>query len=290
MIDYLMRSLMFVPAHKEKLLGKAIQSEADVLLLDLEDSVQPSGNKAIARKNIKDLASKGKLQSRKVFPRVNDRESGHLLKDVYELSVPGIDGFMYPKAKSGQDIYFISKLLETIEYEKGLPVGTFKLIPLIETASAVLHAEEIANASERVIAIAYGCEDYIADLEGIHDEDDLSLYVPRSLIAMAARSAGKIPIDTVHVDVHDMEDLEENLKLAKKLGYEGMLVLNPKEISLVHEYFTPSEEEVKNARKILELAEDAEKEGSGVVIKDGEFVGPPMIRKAKKVLAKVKKR
>lgn len=275
MIDYLMRSLMFVPAHKEKLLGKALKSTADVLLLDLEDSVQPTENKAIARKNIKELANTGKLQSRNIFPRVNDRESGQLLKDVYELSIPGISGFMYPKAKNGQDIYFISKLLETIEYEKGISVGTFKLIPLIETASAVLHAEEIANASDRVVAIAYGCEDFIADLEGIHDEGDLSLYVPRSLIAMAARSTGKIPIDTVHVDVHDLEDLEENLQLAKKLGYEGMLVLNPKEIPLVHQYFTPSEEEVQNAKKILQLAENAEKEGSGVVIKDGEFVGPP---------------
>ncbi len=132
MSDYLLRSLMFVPGHNEKLLQSAIKSEADVLLLDIEDSVQPSLNKQIAREKIKQYAKQGKLNNHLVFPRVNDRESGHLLKDVHELTIPGIEGFMYPKSKTGQDVYFFDKLLETIEYEKGIEKGKFKIIPLIE--------------------------------------------------------------------------------------------------------------------------------------------------------------
>ena len=286
MSDILMRSLMFVPAHNDRLLLSASKSEADVLLLDIEDSVQPFSNKQIARDNIKVWVSEGKFNNHKVFPRVNDRESGELLKDIYQLTIEGIHGFMYPKAKKGEDIYFIDKLLETIEYEKKIEVGTFKLIPLIETAAAVLNAQDICKASQRVIGIAYGCEDFIADLEGVHDQDHKSLYTPRALIAMAARANNVIPIDTVHINVHDLEDLEQNLILARNLGFEGMLVLNPKELPLVHQYFSPDEIEVIEAREMLRLSEEAEKSGKGVVIMNGKFVGPPMVIAARKVLAR----
>jgi citrate lyase subunit beta/citryl-CoA lyase len=284
--EFLMRSLMFVPGHNERLMTSAARSEADVLLLDIEDSVQPSVNKQIARNSIKEWVSQGKFRNHKVFPRVNDRESGHLLQDVYQLTIEGIDGFMYPKSKKGEDVYFFAKLLETIEYEKGIPVGTFKIIPLIETAAAVLNAQEICQASDRVVGIAYGCEDFISDLEGIHDTEHQSLFTPRAIIAMAARANGVIPIDTVHINVHDLEDLEVNLKVAKNLGFEGMLVLNPKEIDLVHRYFSPTEEEVNSADEMLRLSMEAEKEGKGVALMNGKFIGPPMVIAAKKTLKK----
>ncbi|MBF8964216.1 CoA ester lyase [Pontibacter sp. FD36] len=288
MSEFLMRSLMFVPGHNEKLLISAAKSEADVLLFDIEDSVQPVINKQVARDTIQKYIQDGIFDKRIVYPRVNDRESGELLRDIYQLTIPGINGFVYPKAKRGEDIYFFCKLLETIEYEKGFPIGTFKIIPLIETASAVLNAQEICAASKRVIAIAYGSEDFITDLEGVHDREHISLFTPRALIAMAARAYNITPIDTVHVKVHDLEDLERNLKLSKTLGYEGMLVLNPKEIPLVHKYFSPSDKEVADAVEMLELAGEASKNGEGVAIKEGKFIGPPMIKAAGKTLLKSK--
>lgn len=286
MNNYLLRSLMFVPGHNERLLNSASRSVADVLLLDIEDSVQPAENKIVARQMVKKFVSEGKFEKHLVFPRINDRESGHLLKDIEALSIPGIDGFMYPKAKTGKDIYFFDKLLETIEYEKGLPIGTFKIIPLIETSAAVLNAQDICNASERVIAIAFGCEDFIADLEGIHDKEHESLFTPRAMIAMAARATGVVPVDTVHINVHDLEDLEKNLTVAKNLGFEGMLVLNPKELPLVHQYFSPSQQEVEDASEMLKLSDEAEKEGKGVALMNGKFIGPPMVVSARKTLEK----
>ena len=221
-----------------------------------------------------------------VFPRINDRESGELLKDLLALTIPGIDGFMYPKATKGSDIYFIDKLLETIEYEKGFEIGTFKLIPLIETTGAVLNAQDICSVSSRVIAIAFGCEDFVSDLKGVHDPEGLSILNPRALIAMAARNHKVAPVDTVHIKVHDLADLEKNLKLAKILGYEGMLVLHPKEIELVHRYFSPSDHEITEALEMLKLAEEAGKEGKGVAVMNSKFVGPPMVLAAKTVLHK----
>lgn len=286
-VEYLTRSLMFVPAHNDRLMDSAVRSEADVLLLDIEDSVQPLENKQIARDNILRYIQTGKFEGRKLFPRVNDRESGQLLKDIHQLTVVGVEGFMYPKATKGEDIYFFGKLLETIEYEKGFPIGTFKIIALIEMAGAVLNIQEICTACpERLIAVAFGSEDFITDLGGVHDINGSSIFNPRAIIAMGAKANGVVPIDTVHIRVHDLEDLERNLITAKQLGFEGMLVLNPKELPLVHRYYSPSEEEVDWATEMLVLAEKAKLEGKGVAVKNNKFIGPPMVKMAKNILKK----
>lgn len=284
---YLMRSLMFVPAHNQKLLDSSLRRDADVLLLDIEDSV-PVVDKQKARENIKLFVQRPEAQGKIIFPRVNDRESGELLKDLYQLTIPGITGFMYPKSTKEEDVYFVGKLLETIEYEKNIPVGTFKLIPLIETAGAIVEIKEICKACTRVVAVAFGCEDYVADLCGKHDPDGQSIFYARNAIVNAARSAGVLPIDTVHIRVHDLEDLERNLILSKNLGFEGMLVLNPKELPLVNQYFSPSEEEVAWAEEMVQLSAEAKAEGKGVAVKDNKFIGPPMLKMAEKILMKQK--
>lgn len=283
----LLRSLMFVPSHNEKLLNSSLRFSPDALILDIEDSVQPKENKQIARDNILRFVRGGKFGNKRVFPRINDRASGELLKDVYQLTVEGVSGFVYPKAVCGQDLYFIGKLLETIEYEKNIPIGTFKLIPLIETAGAVMNIQEICKACDRVIAVAFGCEDFVTDLQGKHDRDGNSLFTARAMIAMGARACGVIPIDTVHINVHDLADLEKNLILSKSLGFEGMLVLNPKELPLVHKYYSPSQEEVLWAKDMIKLSEEAFKEGKGVAMKDNKFIGPPMLKMANDIIDKI---
>jgi citrate lyase subunit beta/citryl-CoA lyase len=150
----------------------------------------------------------------------------------------------------------------------------------------VLNAQDICQASDRVVAIAFGCEDFVSDLEGVHDHEGQSLRTPRALIAMAARANGVIPVDTVHINVHDLEGLEENVKLARLLGFEGMLILHPKEIELAHRYFSPSEKEVEDAKEMLRLADEAQKQNKGVAVVNGKFIGPPMVIAAKKILKK----
>ncbi len=284
-VDYLMRSLMFVPAHNERLMSSASRSKADVLLLDVEDSVQPIENKQIARNNIIRYIEEGKFKNYKVFPRINDRESGELLRDVMQLTIEGVEGFMYPKSKKGEDIYFFGKLLETVEYEKGFPIGTFKIIPLIETTGAVMNIQEICTACpNRVVAVAFGCEDFVTDLGGQHDIEGQSIFTARAMIAMGAKANGVLPIDTVHIKVHDLEDLEKNLILSKKLGFSGMMCLNPKELDLVHQYYSPSEQEIEWATEMLRLSEEAVAQGKGVAVKDNKFIGPPMVKMAKEIL------
>lgn len=284
-MEHLFRSLMFVPAHNERLLNSASRSNADVLLLDIEDSV-PGIDKQSARDNIIRYITDGIFKGRAVYPRINDRESGELLRDVYQLTIPGITGFMYPKSVKGDDIYFIGKLLETVEYEKGYPIGTFKLIPLIETTGAVMNIKDICMACSRVVAVAFGCEDYVTNLQGKHDLVGDSIFTARSLIALSARACGIQPIDTVHIKVHDLDDLERNLVISKKLGFEGMLVLNPKELELVHRYFSPTNEEVEWAAEMITLSNEAIHAGKGGAVKDNKFIGPPMVKMANNILQK----
>lgn len=287
--NYLMRSLMYVPAHNQKLLNSSLRRDADVLLLDLEDSV-PVFDKQQARDNIKSFVKRDDLNGKLIFPRVNDRESGELLKDLTQLTIEGVDGFLYPKSTKGEDIYFVGKLLETIEYEKHIPVGTFKLMALIETAGAIVNIREICTACpNRMVAVVFGCEDYVTNTQGKHDNEGQSIFYARNAIVNAARFAGIAPIDTVHIKVHDLEDLEKEVVLGKKLGFEGMSVLNPKELPIIHQYYSPSEEEVAWAKEMVELAEEAVREGKGVAVKDNKFIGPPMVKMAKNILAKYEK-
>ena len=285
--SFLMRSLMFVPAHNKRFLDSALRRDADVLLLDIEDSV-PMCSKQEARDNIIEFLHRAELGARPVFIRINDRESGELLKDVCQLALPGVSGFMYPKSTKQEDVYFLGKLLEAVEYERHIDVGTFKIIPLIETPGAVMNIDVICRACSRVVAVAFGCEDYVTSLHGRHDAEGQSILFARNMIVNAARASGVLPIDTVHIKVHDLEDLKQNLELARNLGFEGMLVLSPKELPMVNSYFSPTDEEVKWAEEMIRLSDEALREGKGVAVKDEKFIGPPMVKMARHILCKDK--
>ena len=288
-VNYLTRSLLYLPAHKEHLIQNALKSGADMLALDLEDSCQPFENKQIGRDNIVKFLNEGLLDGHKVFPRVNDRESGELLKDIYQLTLLGITGFIYPKCTNGKDIYFIGKLLETIEYEKHIPIGYFKLIPLIETTGAVANINEVCESCpERIIAVGFGAEDYMTDLGGRHDSVGNSIFSARAIIANAAKAHDIAPLDIVHMKVHDLEDLEREMNVARDLGYEGKMLVHPKEIPVCHKCFSPSEEQVKWAEEIVFLSEEAIKEGRGVAYMNNKFIGPPMLKMAQDILKKNK--
>jgi citrate lyase subunit beta/citryl-CoA lyase len=287
--QFIMRSLMFVPGHNEKLLQSAANSTADVLLLDVEDSVLPAENKKDARKIIKSYVQNGTFSKHRVFVRINEIKSGFLLQDILQLTIEGITGFLLSKTNSASDIVFLDKLLETIELERELQVGYFKLIPILETAASIINANEIAQSSERIIAIGFGSEDFVSDIEGIRDFDsNTSIFSPRAWVAMVARMHNLIPIDAAYIKVHDSEGLEAHLKVGRTFGYAGMWVLHPSQIELVNRYYSPSKVEIEEAQEILSLAEEANKLGKGVAIINGKFIGPPLVVKANKIIARVK--
>jgi citrate lyase subunit beta/citryl-CoA lyase len=278
--------MIFVPGYMTKFLDKAISFKSDAVILDLEDSV-PEVYTHEARINIKKYLDKGVFKQ-KIFIRVNPIDSGLLSEDLKWTLNEHVDGFMFTKIKDERDIYYLDQLLTQLEKDYGFPNGKFKMCPLIETGSAVLRAFEIASASSRMIALAFGGEDYLTDLDGLHKEHAASFIVPRSLIVIAARSAKIEAIDTPYLDVSNPEGFKKELLLARELGFSGSLLIHPTQIEATNEAFSPSKSEIEEAKRIVEAIEESKKRGLGVALLEGSLIGPPMKKRAINVMEKVK--
>jgi citrate lyase subunit beta/citryl-CoA lyase len=282
-----LRTMTFVPGYMIKFLEKAIDFNSDALILDLEDSV-PLKDKQTARDNISTYL-KGKKYRKQVYIRVNPIESGMLFDDLNAVLHDATFGIMFTKVKDEKDIIYFDKLLAQLENDKGFPIGKFKICPLIETGSAMIKAYDIAIASPRVNALVLGGEDYLTDLDGLHKEHGISLLVPRSLVVMAARTAKIDAIDTPFLDIKNLEGFEKEVKLARELGFSGTLIIHPTQIDIANRNFTPSEEEIEEAKRIIDAIEESKQKGLGVTLLDGKLIGPPMEKRAQNIIAKIER-
>lgn len=277
--DWIIRTLLFTPGHNEKYVKKAFESDADCVVLDLEDAV-PEGNKEEARTAIKTFLNHGFAHKKPVFVRLNPLETGHTLNDINQVACRNLDGFVYPKAYTADDIVIFDAQLTLKEKELGLSEGHFSIIVLMETPQSILNAQEIAYSSSRNIGLLFGCEDFLTDMQGDHGPGGRSLLTARSMVAMAARAAGIVPIDTPYVQVKDFEGLQEHITQARELGFEGMLVMTPKQIEIAKEMYTPAPKDVELAQKIVKYSEEGAEENRGILVVDGVFVSPPTLKRA----------
>lgn len=282
-----LRSAMFVPGYTRKFLDKATGFRSDAILLDLEDSV-PLPYKADARTFVREYLDADKFPQQ-TFIRVNDIDSGMLTKDLEATLHENTDGFMFTKVRDENDIIYFDKLLSQYEHDLGFETGKFKMLPLIEMGSAILRAHQIAMASERMIGLAFGGEDYLTDLDGLHKEHGTSLIVPRSLIVIASRSAHIDVLDTPYLDIRNGSGFRKEVEQARELGFSGQLVLHPTQIEVANEIFSPSDEEINEAGRIVAAIEESSEKGQGTTLLDGKLVGPPMLKRARKVLAKAER-
>lgn len=282
-----LRSAMFVPGYTRKFLDKAVTFRSDAILLDLEDSV-PHSHKEDARTFVREYLDADKFPQQ-TFIRVNDIDSGMLTKDLEATLHANTAGFMFTKVRDENDIIYFDKLLSQYEHDLGFEIGKFKMLPLIEMGSAILRAHQIATASERMIGLAFGGEDYLTDLDGLHKEHGTSLIVPRSLIVIAARSAHIDVLDTPYLDIRNAEGFRREVEQARELGFSGQLLLHPTQIDVANEVFSPSSEEIEEAKRIIEAIRESSEKGQGTTLLDGKLVGPPMLKRANKVLAKAER-
>jgi len=282
---WVMRTFLFVPGHIDKFLTKASQSNADCVALCLEDAV-PYNEKENARKTIKKALSDGVFKEKPVFVRINSMDSGLTLRDLEGVACKELDGFVYPMAHTPDDIKSFAAQLNLMEDQLNLQKGHFSIVVLVETPLAILKSYEIATASKRVVALLFGCEDYMAEMESRYSIEERSLFAPRSMMAMAARAAGVEPLDTPYVQVHDLDGLERFATLGRDLGMSGMLVMSPKQIKVANICYTPSAAEIETANDIIQAADEAAKEGRGIVIVKGNFISPPTLKQARKLIVR----
>ncbi len=280
---WILRTVLFTAGHIDRYLQKAFTSDADCIVLDLEDAV-PESKKGFARNNIVECATKHLNSKYPVMVRINPMESGLTLLDLDQVACKEIDGFVYPKAYLADDVKAFDAQLTLKEQVLGLEHGHFDIIVLMETPESILNAYEIATASPRVVGLLFGSEDFLADMEGSHGPGGRPILCPRHIISMAARAAGIAAIDTPYVQVHDDEGLRTHIAQAKELGYEGMLVMTPRQIDIAREMYTPAETKVEEAREMVKLAEEAVASDRGIAVSRGVFISPPTLKRHKNLL------
>jgi len=265
------------------MIEKAQTLPADVLVLDLEDSVpaaEKANARALARDSIAGLAVKGQ----RVFVRINSLASGYAQQDLEAVIGDGIDGISQPKPSSGDEIRKVEAIIERLERDRGMRQGHVKLIPWVETAKGLLNAFEIASASPRVVGIAFGAEDFTLDTGMERTEEGSELLHPRVMVVIAAKAADVIAIDTPYNDFRNEEGLIGEARLARSLGFEGKFVIHPSQIDPVNQVFRPSAEEVAHARRVVEAFGAAEAQGFASTSLEGKMIDIPQANRARKLL------
>lgn len=283
-MQYLLRSPLFVPAINRRYLDKAVASRADALILDVEDSVLKD-HKQEARENLVEYFSAGKFKGRQVFIRLNFHETGDFGLDLETLAFDDLLGYMLPKVRNAADVRTIDRAVTDMEVRHGFPRGKFALVPLIENASAVANANEIAFASARLIALCFGGEDYLDSMHSVCSHFRTALEYPRNVVAVAARAAGLAPVDTPYLNIADKEGFYGEEREMYKYGYAGCLLLHPDQIDLANEAFSPTQEEIERAEGVVTAIAKAREQGLMIAMYEGEAIGPPMRKMAKKILA-----
>jgi citrate lyase subunit beta/citryl-CoA lyase len=277
------RSLLFVPGNKDTMLTKALGFSPDALVPDMEDSV-PDAEKPAARETIAGRLEQLAGHSALLIPRVNALDTEWFEDDVTAMAVRGVSGLSIGKVESADDIEAIAERLAHAEEAAGLALGSLKLIPWIETALAVVRCFEIASASERIAAIAFGGEDYANDLGIERRDDEANVAYARSAICNAARAARVPALDTPYFQFRDDDGLRISSLAARQLGFKGRFAIHPAQISTINACFSPSAAELEAARRIVAAFEEAERRGRGSTSLDGRVIDVPVVKRARALL------
>jgi citrate lyase subunit beta/citryl-CoA lyase len=206
------------------------------------------------------------------------------MDDLREVLPALPDGIRLPKADHPELVEKLDTLLTEQEEQLGLPLGHFKIIPSIESAQGVLNCVATAQASSRLVALAFGAEDYTASMEIDRTKSGEELFSARMQIAWAAKAAGVQAIDTIFPDVNDMDALRAETILVKRLGFTGKSLVNPRQVEVIHEVFRPTPEEIQHALEVMDAIKRAREMGTGVISLKGKMVDAPVVARAARTL------
>jgi len=271
---------LYLPGNSPGLMINAGLHSADGIILDLEDSVAPE-KKEEARFLVRNALRQIDFRGAERMVRINQGQRG--LEDLPFLIPHNVNLVLIPKCESSDYIRKVDEEIDSIKKQYNLNNQVF-LMPIIESALGIENAFEIASASENVVAIAIGLEDYTADLGVTRTlEGKESLYA-RMRLVVAAKAAGIQPIDSVFSDVGDMEALKQNVVVSKGLGFEGMGCIHPRQIAVIKSGFAPDQSEIDKSKKIVMAFETARQQGLGVVALGSKMIDPPVVARAQKTI------
>ena len=279
----LRRSMLFVPGANAAMISNTFIYKPDSIMFDLEDSVALA-EKDTARMLVAHALQHPLYRELETVVRVNPLASEFGLLDLNAVVRAGTDIVRLPKTDSAQDIIDMDAAITAIEKDCGRAVGSTQLLAAIESAQGILAVNDIAKASPRLMGIALGAEDYVRNMKTERSPDGIELLFACSSILHAARANGLMAFDTVYSDARNEEGFLREASLIKQLGFDGKSLINPNQIVLIHNLFAPTQKEVDHAERVIAAAEEAERNGSGVVSLNGKMVDSPIIERAKLVL------
>lgn len=283
------RSFLFVPGDSEKKLNKSESVAADVLILDLEDSVSAE-NKSAARILVRDyLQSHTDRSQKQLWVRINPVDQEEALDDLTAVLPGNPDGIIQPKTRSPDDLVLLDHYLTILEVQNKLEKGRIKILPVAtETAEALFSMGQYNGCSNRLLGLTWGAEDLGAVLGSTTSKDESGHWsgpyqLAQSLCLLAAKAADVLPIDTLYTDFKDTAGLKADCDEGRKMGFLGKIAIHPDQIEVINQAFTPGKEEVEYARRIVALFD--ENPGAGTLALDGKMVDMPHLKHARRILA-----
>ena len=281
-----MRSWLFAPGDSEKKMGKAIASDADIALLDLEDSVVPD-RKADARRMVADAIASAPDRAR-VWVRVNPLSGNWTQDDLDAVVAAGPGGLFLPKAEGGHDVATLDAMITSREEAAGIAPGSTKVAALVTETAAAMFTTGTYDGAPRLVAMSWGAEDLSSELgaseqRGPDGEYSHVFEMARSFCLLGAIKAGVMPLETVQPEFRDLEALETRARRVRAQGFRGMLAIHPAQVAPINAAFTPSAEEIAHAREIVEAF--AENPTAGALQLNGAMIDRPHLALAQRLLA-----
>ena len=283
----LRRSMLFVPGSNAAMISNTFIYKPDSIMFDLEDAVALK-EKDSPRILVAHALQHPLYQEIETVVRVNPLDSEFGLNDLNAVVRAGVDVVRMPKTETAQDVVDMDLAITEIEKACGREVGSTKMLAAIESPLGITQANQIATASKRLIGIALGAEDYVRNLKTERSPEGIELLFARCSILQAARAAGIQAFDTVYSNANNEEGFLKEAALIKQLGFDGKSLVNPRQIELLHNLFAPTQKDVDQAEKIIAAAEEAERNGLGVVSLNGKMIDAPIIDRARLVLERAK--
>ena len=281
------RTLLFAPGNHSRRVEKALCLKADVVILDLEDAV------AVAEKVTTRAIVVEALQNERSglgYVRVNAYETDFCFGDLLVVVAEGVDGIVLPKVETSAQLQSVDWLVSQLEREKGLSPGGIDIIPIIETGKGVANVHDIASAGTRVKRLSFGAGDYTKDMAMRWTRHEGELAHARAEIAVASRTAGlEAPLDTVWIHIKETDGCIKSAELVCAMGFQGKLCIHPDQVDPVNAVFTPSDEEVNFAEKVVKAFQEAEAQGLASIQINGYFVDYPIVDQAQRTLDLIEK-
>ena len=280
------RTMMFVPGNNPGMMADAHIYGPDSIMLDLEDSVSMM-EKDTARLLVYNALKTIDYGDTEMVVRINPLNTPYGKKDIEAVVKAGVHVVRMPKTETADEVREVEAEIEKVEREIGAE-GRTRIMAAIESALGVVNAYDIAISSPRMMGIALGAEDYCANLKTQRSKEGDELRLARETIVVAARAAGIDALDTVFSNLNDMETFRREVEYIKTLGFDGKSIINPRQIEVVNEVFTPTEKDIEKAKAIVAAIKEAEKKGSGVIALNGKMIDRPVVIRAERTITLAK--